>query len=381
MTVSAYGGSLREKAEALEGLMAERHLFAGEVLPHVVLPPVGRADHQTGNFEDACISTGEYLGAESFRWAATGQAEARERARQSADALIRMQTITGTPGFFARGFKQADGPTWDERAFFFWQEWHQAGEYRWLGDTSADSFNGRTFGLCLYYDLAVDGPERVRVREDMARVVGTFIDNRLRLVDVDGRMTLWGNFNPWILEENLNALQALNHLKCAWHVTGEMRFQEEYLRLIREHDYARRAVEAKVLPHGSTPPWDDNLGMQALYHLLCYEDDPDLLAYYHASLDRYWEALAGEGNPFFNLVYKVYEAGGRGQGPVADFRKGEEMNPAVVDWFRAYEPPRRQAAFDIPGRGRVQAVTEDSPHVFLRNYWMARYFGFLTEEA
>jgi len=371
MTVSPYGGSLHVKAQAMEELLGERHYCEGLVLPHVVLPPVGRSDYQTGNFEDACICTGHYLGAECFRWAATGDEQARERARQSMGALLRLQTITGTQGFFGRGFKRASGPTWDERAFFFWREWHQAGEYRWLGDSSSDSFNGRTFGLCLFYDLVADEQEQAQVREDMSRVVGALIDNQMRLVDVDGRMTLWGNFNPYILEEHLNALQALNHLQCAYHVTGEQRFQDQYLELIREHDYGQRAAEAKVLPPGSSPPWDDNLGLTALYHLLAYEQDPDIAGYYQISLDRYWQALPPDRDPFYQLVYKVY-------------RPEAEMDPAVVDHLRGYEPARRQRTFHLPQDGEtreMEAVTENSPHGFLRAYWMARHCGFLTEEA
>lgn len=369
--VSPYGGRLRSKALALEELMAERHLFEGEVLPHVVLPPVGRADHLTGNFEDACISTGRYVGAESLRWAVTGEQAARERARAGMTALLTMQTITGTPACFARGFKRADAPTWDEAAFFFPREWHQAGEYRWLGDPSADSFNGRTFGLCLYFDLVADDQDRALLRDDFERVVGAFIDNRFRLLDVDGRMTLWGNFNPDILEENLNALQALCHLKCAWHVTGNDRFQREYHRLINRHGYAERAVEAKVLPHGSTPPWDDDLGMSALYHLLAYETDTDLAALYRVSLDRFWSALAAEGDPFFSLVYRRYN-------PAA------EISPEWVDNLRAYEVARRARTFRVPADGgerEVEGVTENSPHGFLRAYWLARHDGELTQEA
>jgi hypothetical protein len=131
---------------------------------HVVLPPAGRADYLSGNFEDACISTGQYLGAESFRYAVTREAEAKRRADESAAALRKLQTITGTKGFFGRGFKTATGPTWDEECYFLPREWHQAGDYRWLGDPSSDSFNGRTFGWSCYFDLAATlcelGPRR-----------------------------------------------------------------------------------------------------------------------------------------------------------------------------------------------------------------------------
>jgi len=362
--------SLLEKALRLEQVQAEQHLFEGLVLGHVVLPPAGRADHLSGNFEDACISTGQYLGAESFRCAVTGDAEAKRRADESAAALRKLQTITGTKGFFGRGFKTATGPTWDEECYFFPREWHQAGGYRWLGDPSSDSFNGRTFGWSCYFDLAADEAGKRLALEDVTRVVTQWIENDFRLVDIDGRMTLWGNFSPYILEEDLNALQALNHLKCAHHITGDDRFEREYWRLIRDFGYADRAVVAKVLPHGSTPPWDDNLGMMALFHLTQYEQDPALKGLYLESVARYRSALKDDPNPFFQFANKV-------------LRPDAETHPGTLDWFRKYEVPRQKRTIkprypeDAPG---IEAETEGSPHGFLRGYWMGRYYGFIGEE-
>jgi len=377
--------SLLDKALRLERLQAERHLFEGLVLGHVVLPPAGRDDYLTGNFEDACIATGQYLAAQSFRWAVTGDDEAKRRAQDSAAALRKLQAITGAPGFFARGFKTAAEPTWDEQCYFFPREWHQVVGYRWLGDPSSDSFNGRTFGWACYFDLAADDEGKRNAADDVNRVVSQWIDNNFRLLDVDGRMTLWGNFDPYILEEDLNALQALNHLKCAHHITGDDKFEREYWRLIRDFGYADRAVVAKVLPHGSTPPWDDNLGMSALFHLAQYEHDRALNGLYRESLARYWSALKDDPNPFFQYVHKVIE-------PDA------EIHPGALDWFRDYEPRRQKRVIKprypeawlrrTPESRRarsedaaeIEAETESSPHAYLRAYWMGRYHGFVGEK-
>jgi len=367
MSHTASRETLLEKAVRLEQIQAQGHLFEGQVLGHVVLPPAGREDCLTGNFEDNCISTGQYLGAESFRYAVTGEAEARRRAEDSAAALRKLQVITGTRGFFGRGFKTAASASWDEECYFFPREWHQAADYRWLGDPSSDSFNGRTFGWSCYFDLAADEEAKRQAADDVNRVVSQWVENDFRLIDVDGRMTLWGNFNPCILEEDLNALQALNHLKCAHHITGEEKFEREHWRLIRDFGYADRAMVAKVLPHGSTPPWDDNLGMTALFHLAQYEQDRALTGLYRESLARYWSALKDDPNPFFQFVHKVLEP-------------DSELHPGTLDWFRDYQVRRQKRTIkprypeDAPG---VEAETENSPHGFLRNYWMGRYYGFI----
>ena len=75
-------------------------------------------------------------------------------ARASVLALHKLQDITGVDGLIARGFKTRDQSTWDED--FFWiregnknrqgNEWHQAKNYRWLGDTSKSQVFGVAFG-------------------------------------------------------------------------------------------------------------------------------------------------------------------------------------------------------------------------------------------
>ena len=46
--------------------------------------------------------TGGYLAMESFRYAATGDPDARMKARKAFDFLSFLQEVTGTEGFFAR---------------------------------------------------------------------------------------------------------------------------------------------------------------------------------------------------------------------------------------------------------------------------------------
>ncbi len=52
--------------------------------------------------------TGGYLAMESFRYAVTDDPDAIMKARKAFDFLMKLQTITGTEGFFARTIVPAD---------------------------------------------------------------------------------------------------------------------------------------------------------------------------------------------------------------------------------------------------------------------------------
>ena len=348
MLVSAYGGRLRSKVEALQDLLEQRHCFEGLVLPRVILPPLGRDDHLTGDLSGACLATGQYLAAACFQERAAG-GQAQQRAAASAGALLRLQEITGQPGLLARAFKAAAGPTWDEALYP--GPWHQMGVYRWLGAPDAPALVGRTFGLCLYHDLAADEPQRGRLAADLAAVAERAREHGMRLVDERGAVTT-------SLHDGAHVLLGLHLLKCADHLLGEERFQRHYLELATEQHLAQVA-------QAGPPPL---VGLMALYHLLAYEQDPDLAAYYRIALEQYWQAPRREECPLVDLVYHAYQ-------PQA------EMSPALVDYFRAYQPPRHRLALQPEGGEAVEAATEDSPHLPLLCYWMARHYGFLTEEA
>src|SRR5207253_7941367 len=155
----------------------------------------------------------EYVQAESLRYAATRNRDARAGAARSAAGLLRLEQVTGTPGCFARAFKHAKAPSIDEQSYFFPGEWHASTAlpgYRWLGDPSVDQLNDWVIGLTVFYDLAATPEEQKRVQQGMSRVMGRILNERMRVVETDGKMTLWGNLSPDLPHEHLNALLALD---------------------------------------------------------------------------------------------------------------------------------------------------------------------------
>jgi len=396
--------TLYEKAMLCEAMLEERHTYEGQIRALVVLPPIGLPDYSTGNHESDALSTGMYLATQAFRWAATKDPKAKERARTAARALRMLQRVTRTDGCFARGFKRGNGATWDEQAFFFPREWHQAGEYRWLGDPSTDSLVGLMFGYELYCDLVADAKEKRQIAKDVDLVMRRIVDQGMRIVDVDGRMTLWGNMSPLVLEENLNALQALSHLRGAYHITKKRGYLREYRRLIQEWGYHKIAARANTETNPEPSEWDYNLAMCPLYTLLCYETDPGLLRYYYRALQAQWRGSRARHmhDALFNWTYKAFHP----RAPIAketwewlhsfevsDFDYTLARRPATRERAKRpylHEVPKYSSSVQafpasllgLPGKERmVEVVLEGVPRYFLRAYWAGRYFGCIPPEA
>ncbi len=77
-----------------------------------------------------------YLGSQAFRFAATGDPQARSNAWEVFAALERLRTLPGRNGFFARtferaGFKFSDPDRWRDVP---------GGDWEWKGHTSCDEF-------------------------------------------------------------------------------------------------------------------------------------------------------------------------------------------------------------------------------------------------
>ena len=144
--------------------------------------------------------TAMYGAAECFRWAVTGDPEARERARQAFEALRFLQLVSrdGTPpalpGFVARSILPVDGPDPNagqaerdrqmrEERDGLWKvidpRWPTSadGKWYWKSDTSSDELDGHFFFYGLYYDLvAADDAERAEVRETVLAIVDHLVD-------------------------------------------------------------------------------------------------------------------------------------------------------------------------------------------------------------
>jgi hypothetical protein len=312
--------TLAAKARVFKERVRARHVRHGLTADSRLRVPGDVASSQTVSSDNDGLWTAMYLAAECFRYRVTGESEAREYAREGIRALMRLEEITGIPGFPARSLikigvdeQPRDG------------EWHTTpdGQWRWKGDTSSDEIVGHYFAYAVYYDLVAEEDEKRAIRGVVGRITAHILDHGYHLVDVDGKPTRWGWWAPEEIwadpdETGLRALHLLSHLRVAHRITGDPKFQAASDDLVARHRYHLLTRNQKINIPGRVNHSDDELAFLSYYPLLLYEKDPKLRAVYVESLERSWQVERPERNPLWNFIY----AAGSGS---ADYDRAESL--------------------------------------------------------
>jgi hypothetical protein len=424
--------TLTEKADYFLDVCLTRHVREPGLVEKCSLSTPGdvntwqpRDDDNDGQY------TSMYLAMESFRYAATKDPRAKTNAKKAFEALRFLQTVTETPGFVARTVipsswtKMADpnrkisDRQWAEmvvenpREKRFETRWRPSSDGKWLwkGDTSSDEITGHMFGYLFYYDLVADEAEKQRVSRHIQNITDYIINGGYVLRDIDGTHTKWGVWSPnklnndpdWAPERGVNSVEILSYLKLAYRVSGEIRYQNRYLKLLNEYGYAANVRRAKT----TNPTWrthiDDELLALAYPCLLIHEDDPKLRSLYRESLDYWYAAVKADCSPFFEFIYGAC----CGQTPQlevsVDYLRDASLD--LVRWtvdnsrredikiVRTPEWEHLQTNRLLPPseRGVIRwdenpwrVVQGDGGHTesdgvsWLLPYWMGRYYGYIN---
>lgn len=401
--------TLEEKCSIYEEVIRLRHNRNGYVAACSLQKPGDPSSFIHVATDNDGLWTAIYVGAESFRYGATRDPQARELARRSVYAMMDLEKHSTVAGFPARAL------VWKgERVIKSGGEWHETadGKGEWKADTSSDELDGHYFAYAVYYDLVADEKEKQDLRATVSRITDHIIEHGYYLVDVDGKPTTWGVFapemlnGPWEGQRGLNSLEMLSHLKVAYHITGDEKYQNAYLDLARNHHYALNTLYQKITAPGDVNHSDDELAFLCYYPLLRYEDDPDLRAIYLKSLHRSWLIERPERNPLWNFIY------GALTGADCDANLAvqtlQEIPTDMIEWT-----VRNSHRKDLPHDpaydrfGRPQSLTalraderpvakwnsnpyrfdggnggrgEDDGAYYLLPYWMGRYHQIIEEQ-
>lgn len=401
--------TLQGKSRIFVDRIQARHNRWGLTASSELRVPGDAATSRPVSTDNDGLWTAMYVAAECFRYAVTHEAEARENARHGMEAILRLESITGIPGFPARSFIKVgdDGQPRDG-------EWHDTpdGHWRWKGDTSSDEIVGHYFVYPIYYDLAADDSEKPRLRAAIERITNHILDHDYQLIDTDGQRTRWGWWGPGEIwkdadETGLRALQILSHLRVAIRLTASAqfraRYQQHYDDLVNTHHYALLTRNQKIMVPGHINHSDDELAFLSYYPLLRYETDPKLLAIYKESLERSWQIERPERNPLWNAIYAA-GTGAREWDRDESLRTLREIPMDTISWT-----VRNSHRLDVPrdplaDRFGPQALivlpydelpmskwngnpynldggnggrSEDDGAYFLLPYWMGRYHKLL----
>lgn len=371
---------LHKKVDLFDKLMLGNHWNEGAIMQHVIFPPAGLDKPIIGSQADCLDPTSEMLAAYSHKYALTKDLKDQKIANQIFDAILKLEKVTGVSGLVARSFNQTDKPNWHEKVFWY-NEWHQSSSmpnYRWLGDLSADKFTSIFYGVGTFWELCADQKYKQKAAGLLDRFIGRVIDDNFKLTDLDGKMTLWGNFCPDLPHQELNSLEMLAALKVTHHITGKERYNAAYHMLIDRYHYDDHQINSKILfPEEWRNVGDDYHAARSLYMIMRYEKDPSLLIKYKMNLNRHWYdwkdmELDWESSIWFIMVYQVL---------TSEDIMTKERQQSIKDMW-GFE--RRTKEFKVPQKDgtykMVKSEEEGTAAAMIRNYWFGRYYGLIDEK-
>ncbi len=371
---------LHVKVDIFDKLMRGNHWNEGAIMQHVIFPPAGLNRPIVGSQADCLDPTSEMLAAYSHKYYVTKNPEDRQIANQIFEAILKLERVTGVPGLVARSFNKTEVPLWHEKVLWYPLEWHWSSSmpgYRWLGDLSSDKFTSICYGVGTFWEFCADEEYKQKAAGLLDRFIGRVVDNNFKLTDLDGKMTLWGNFCPNLPHQPLNSLKMLMGLKVAFRITGKERYNAAYHMLIDRYHYDDDQILAKVI---WPPEWrnvgDDYHAARSLYMLMRYEEDRSLLIKYRMNLNRHWydwkdHDLKWESAIWFIMVYQVLTG--------EDVLTKERIQVIKDMW--GFD--RRTREFKIPTENDykvIESEEEGTAAAMIRNYWFGRHYGLIDPE-
>ncbi|TLV02840.1 hypothetical protein [Dyadobacter luticola] len=328
--------SLEQKAALFTKQVEERHNRMGFVAQSHMTEQFNIATSQLAISDNDGMYTSMYGAAQAFRYAATGDPEAKMLADRSFKACKWLVDITHEKGFPARVIvpvdwhqdvnaenshennlrRQEEDPMWKDIYPRFPKS--KDGKYYWKCDTSSDELAGHFFFYGIYYDLvAKTEAEKQAVREVVGDITDHLVRHGYKLVDHDRKVTRWGDFSPEYLnsvygydQKGLNSMLMLSFLNVAKHVTGDKKYDREAQVLRDKYSYHINAMHPKeFFPPENVVPWDNNLCLMSLYGLINYETDPSLLLMYRQGLEVAWQHISKQKNAFWDIIYAALADG------------------------------------------------------------------------
>lgn len=358
-------------------------------------------------------NTASYLAAMSFRFAVTGDEQARDEALEAFRAIVWLDDITPKPGFIARAIWSVKGDKGERSTSGSGglpAKWYPTanGLWFWKGDTSSDEVNAHIFGASLFHDLAAKGRDKERAKQHIANIATHILQNGWVLRDMDGKPTRWGRWDPdYLLKpygfeaRGLNGMEAQTYMLTAFALTQDPKFQRGLQQLLdwRYHTYTVR--QRITIPPEQIAPWDDELAFFCYTPLLRYTTDPALRSIYLRSLERTWEILRMQQVPFYNFSYGGL-TGNDCEAPEAvqhlrewsldlvnhDYHNSHRSDLATARGYtpysggaRAFSPRELEAKWgarvSIQPDGGEHSHGVTPPTGWLLDYWMGRYYGFI----
>jgi len=177
----------------------------------------------------------------------------------------------------------------------------------------------------LVYRLLAETPEeKERVYRLIDNITRYIVENGFVLIDVTGKPTTWGIWDPSHLNENtdwyddrgVNSLQILAFLVSAYAITKDSYYLDAYMTLTTKYQYHINIINSKITQHGDINFSDDELMYLPCFTYLFarkYIGDgvlkPDLDPYFDISMARSVAFTKNYRPSPWNAIYYYFKEG------------------------------------------------------------------------
>ena len=261
-----------------------------------------------------------YMASQAFRFGATGDELARRNAWETFEAMERLEEMNPLEGFPSRTFERVGFKVSDV------DRWYPAGDgiWDWKAHTSSDEVTAHMFGCSVLYETTAKTlAEKQRIATFISKVTDHIISNNWQLIDMDGKPTLWGRWNPdyvngypkSVFDRRLNSAEIIALLQFAHKITGKEIYKEKAYELFEKHGYLENILipmktiaDTRKVHQGITlgTEWnhsDDLLAFDTYWVLYRYAFTDELRRKYSDAIRDHWEAERVERNPLWNFVF------------------------------------------------------------------------------
>jgi len=260
-----------------------------------------------------------YLGSQAMRYSVTREKEAKRFAWEAFEAFERLLSVNPLKGFPSRTFERTGYKVSDPN------RWHpsQDPEWEWKGTTSSDEFCGYIFIAAILKEMVAESEsEKKRVADFMDKILMHIIDNNYYFIDMDGKPTLWGRWNPEYInsfpetvgDRKLGSTHIIAGLQLGYALTGKELYRKEAYRLMNEHGYLKnmmipyaKIAVTPIIHQGVTlgDGWnhsDDEMAFLTYWVLQRYAFTDSLREDYEFIIRDHWKMEMPERNSLWNLI-------------------------------------------------------------------------------
>ncbi|RJO71299.1 MAG: hypothetical protein C4523_04630 [Myxococcales bacterium] len=419
-TVTARRVTLEEKLGPFVERIVERHDREGAVADSHLLRRGDLSSNIPWDSDNDGSWTSYWLLAECFRWKATNAPDAKAHFDKSLEAMLRLRDLTGADHFVARAVIRKSTCNLDDCDNPNDGEWFTSPvdpDFWVKGDTSNDEVIAHVFMMGHAYDLCADETQQARIRDHIDGIVGGVIDHDWQLLDIDGEVTTYGQWDPFYVNEGFagmlgdggtRSVEIMAMLTLAHYLTGDERYMEAKRYLMEEHHYDVNAINEADYPGRKGSGDGDEMGMEGWFSLLRYESDPLLRERWMEGWSKSWEHLSLQQAAWWDMVNAVVggpepdmanSARWLKLAPV-DMIRWDQHNSQRLDLVEAPAYYENDGGMRSDGRiipyderrcdrwntdqfrvdGGMGAIIEMDGADVLAPYWMGRYYGFIVSE-